>query len=75
MMCKIISMLLHLMFLTCFMFMMLEAVHMYAMVAYVVKKDGYFTKLQNILVGWLVPVALVGLSVAVDYADYGSPYQ
>ena len=49
--CRIISILTHFFFLACFMFMFLEAVHVYALVAFVVPKDGMFTKWQNVLIG------------------------
>ena len=49
--CRIISILTHFFFLACFMFMFLEAIHVYAMVASVVHKDGMFTKWQNFCIG------------------------
>ena len=52
--CRIISILTHFFFLACFMFMFLEALHVYAMVASVVHKDGMFTKLQNIVLGKVI---------------------
>ena len=36
--CRIISILIHFFFTACFMFMLLESLHMYSLVAYVVKK-------------------------------------
>ncbi len=44
--CRILSILVHFFFTACFMFMFLEAVHVYAMVAYVVKRGGLFSKWQ-----------------------------
>ena len=49
--CRIISILTHFFFLACFVFMFLEAIHVYAMVASVVHKDGMFTKWQNLSIG------------------------
>ncbi len=34
------------------MFMFLESLHTYSLVAYVVKKNGILSRLQNTLVGW-----------------------
>lgn len=73
--CKIISILLHYLILACFMFMMLEAVHMYTLVAFVVKKDGLFSRMLNLLIGWGVPAAIVGISVAFQWENYGGEYQ
>ena len=52
--CRIISILTHFFFLACFMFMFLEAIHVYAMVASVVHKDGMFTKWQNVSIGTII---------------------
>ena len=56
--CRIISILTHFFFLACFMFMFLEAVHVYALVAFVVPKDGMFTKWQNVLIGIIIKMYL-----------------
>ena len=56
--CRIISILTHFFFLACFMFMFLEAVHVYALVAFVVPKDGMFTKWQNVLIGIIIKIYL-----------------
>ncbi len=72
--CKVFSILVHFFFTACFMFMFLEAVHVYSMVAYVVKRGGLFNKWQNFAVGWGVPLGIVMLSVAFNYGDYGGEY-
>jgi hypothetical protein len=72
--CRIISILTHFFFLACFMFMFLEALHVYAMVASVVHKDGMFTKLQNIVLGWGISSAFILISIAAHYTDYGGHY-
>ena len=56
--CRIISILTHFFFLACFMFMFLEAVHVYALVAFVVPKDGMFTRWQNVLIGIIIKMYL-----------------
>ena len=58
-------------FTTTFVFMFLEALHTYSLVAFVVKKDGMMTKQQNILVGWGVGVGITLTVVSFRYADYG----
>ena len=55
--------------------MMLEALHMYSLVAYVVKKDGMLTRLQNITVGWGVALFVVIFCVCFQYDNYGAEYQ
>ena len=72
--CRIISILTHFFFLACFMFMFLEALHVYAMVASVVHKDGMFTKLQNIVLGWGISAGFTLISIAAHYQDYGGHY-
>jgi hypothetical protein len=57
------------------MFMMLEAVHMYTLVAYVVKKDGLFDRKVNLAIGWGVSVFIVGVSAGFEWANYGAAYQ
>ena len=44
--CKVISFLIHLFHVTCFVFMFLEALYTYSLVAFVVKKDGLLTKVR-----------------------------
>ena len=44
--CRIISILKHYFFTSCFMFMLLESMHVYSLVAFVVYKDGLMTRLQ-----------------------------
>ena len=45
--CKVISFLIHLFHVTCFVFMFLEALYTYSLVAFVVKKDGLLTKVRH----------------------------
>ena len=50
-MCKILSTLIHFFFLACFTFMFLEAIHLYALVGWVVKRylNFFFTKYSFVL--------------------------
>jgi hypothetical protein len=41
------------------MFMFLESLHTYSIVAFVIKKNGILTKNQNLMLGWGVPLAVV----------------
>lgn len=72
--CRIISILIHFFFTACFMFMFLESLHVYALVAFVVKRRGLFNKWQNVLVGWGVSVGVILTSIAFHYYDYGGEY-
>ncbi len=51
--CQVISIFIHFFFTACFMFMFLESLHTYSLVAFVVKKNGLLTKTQNVVVGKL----------------------
>ncbi|KAF2363623.1 GPCR family 2 secretin-like [Trinorchestia longiramus] len=53
---------------------MLEAVHMYTLVAYVVKKDGLFDRKMNMGIGWGISLVIVGISVAFEWDNYGASY-
>ncbi|XP_064091051.1 adhesion G-protein coupled receptor D1-like [Macrobrachium nipponense] len=72
--CTVISILVHFFFTACFMFMLLEALHMYSLVAYVVKKDGMFSKAQNVLVGWGMAAFVVLVCMAFQLDNYGGDY-
>lgn len=70
--CRIISILTHFFFLACFMFMFLEAIHVYAMVASVVHKNGMFTKWQNVSIGTIIQLrmyAIVLIKNIISYKD------
>jgi hypothetical protein len=69
--CRIISILIQFFFTACFMFMFLEALHVYAIVASVVYKDGMFTKFQNIVLGWGLTLGVVLVCISLEYENYG----
>ncbi|XP_068212022.1 adhesion G-protein coupled receptor D1-like [Palaemon carinicauda] len=72
--CRAVSIFIHFFFTACFLFMMLEALHMYALVAHVVKKDGMMSKVQNTLFGWGMALFIVLCSMCFEYNNYGSVY-
>jgi len=72
--CRLISILVHLFFTTCFVFMFLESLHTYSLVAYVVKKNGMLTRTQNVLTGWGVGIGVVLVVVSLEYKNYGGDY-
>ncbi|KAK4300095.1 hypothetical protein Pmani_027686 [Petrolisthes manimaculis] len=72
--CKIVSILIHFFFTACFMFMFLEALHMYGYIAYVVKKEGMCSRLQNTLVGWALAAVFVLFCIAFEFMYYGGEY-
>ena len=72
--CKVISIFIHFFFTACFMFMFLEALHTYSLVAFVVKRNGLFNKWQNVLVGWGIALAVVLMGMAFHFNDYGGEY-
>ena len=73
--CRVVSILIHFFFTAAFMFMFLESLHVYAQVAYVVKKNGLLSKRQNILVGYGIPLGVVLVSVALNLYGYGGLYR
>ncbi|KAF2363264.1 GPCR family 2 secretin-like [Trinorchestia longiramus] len=72
--CRIVSIALHLLFTAVFMFMMLESLHMYSLVGFVVKRNGMLTPVQNVLVGWGVPTLIVLITMCFEYDNYGAEY-
>ena len=69
--CKIISFLIHLFHVTCFVFMFLEALYTYSLVAFVVKKDGLLTKGQNIAIGWGTGIGITMVVLSLEWKNYG----
>ncbi|KAG8201660.1 hypothetical protein JTE90_012726 [Oedothorax gibbosus] len=72
--CQIVSIALHLFFTACFMFLFLESLHVYSLVAFVVPRNGILNRLQNMLVGWGVSVLIVVVGVCFFLEFYGSKY-
>jgi len=72
--CRVISILIHYFYTVCFTFMLLEALHMYAMVASVVKRNGMLATKQNLVVGWGVPAFIVLFNMCFEYESYGTSY-
>ena len=54
--------------------MMLEALHCYSILAYVVRKGGLLTKVQNIVVGWVGSASIVLIVCSKCFEDYGGDY-
>ena len=54
--------------------MLLEALHNYSILAYIVKRDGLLTKIQNIVVGWVGSAAIILIICSLCYEDYGGRY-
>lgn len=73
--CRVISILLHWFFTACFAFMLLESVHMYSLVAFVVRKNGMFNSIQNVLIGWGLAAMVTVVTMCFCYEEYGAPYQ
>lgn len=72
--CRAVSLLVHFFFTACFMFMFLESLHMYSLVAYVVNKNGMFSRLQNTAIGWSIPVFITLVTLCFEYKHYGGSY-
>ena len=72
--CRLQSILIHFFFTAAFIFMLLESLHSYSLVAYVVKRNGILSKLQNTLLGWGLALANVLLVLGLNYEDYGGKY-
>ena len=56
------------------MFMLLESIHTYSLVAFVVKKNGILTKAQNVISGWGLSIAIILLVCSMQYENYGGDY-
>ncbi|XP_023330599.1 adhesion G-protein coupled receptor D1 isoform X2 [Eurytemora carolleeae] len=72
--CRMISILIHMFYTTTFVFMFLEALHTYSLVAFVVKKDGMMTRKQNVLTGWGTGIGVTFIVVSLQYKNYGGEY-
>ncbi len=72
--CRVISICIHYFFTVCFTFMLLEAVHMYSLVASVVKSLGMLSTKQNIIVGWGIPAFIILFNMCFEYDHYGAEY-
>ena len=71
---QVISICTHFFFTACFTFMLLESLHIYAMVASVVKERGMLTRKQNLLVGWGLPAFIVLCNMCFEFDNYGGLY-
>ena len=56
------------------MFMLLESIHTYSLVAFVVKRNGMLTKAQNVISGWVLSVAVILIVTSMQYENYGGDY-
>ena len=56
--CILISIFVHFFFTACFLFMLLESIHMYSMVAWVVRSDGLLSPFQNTVLGWATALTI-----------------
>lgn len=64
--CIVVSIFIHFFFTACFVFMLLEAIHMYSLVAWVVRSDGLMSPLQNTVFGWTAAFT-IGIIVYIFY--------
>ena len=51
--------------------MLLEAIHTYSLVAFVVKRNGLLTKTQNVLSGWMLSIAIILIVASLQFENYG----
>ena len=72
--CRVLSILIHYFFTVAFTFFLLEALHMYSMVASVVKQRGLLSTKQNIVVGWGIPAFIILFNMCFEYESYGAEY-
>jgi len=72
--CKVISIAIHYFFTVCFVFMFLEAIYMYGLVASVVKNSGMLATKQNIFIGWGIPAFIILFNMCFEYDNYGGTY-
>jgi len=72
--CRVISIAIHYFFTVCFVFMFLEAIYMYGLVASVVKKSGMLATKQNIFIGWGIPAFIILFNMCFEYDSYGGTY-
>ena len=46
-------------------------VGIFSLVAFVVKRDGLFTRKQNIAVGWGTGISMTLIAVSLEWKNYG----
>ena len=68
--CRVISIAIHYFFTVCFMFMFLEAIHMYGLVASVVKMKGMLATKQNIVVREIIMGCIMQRRERLLYVKY-----
>ena len=54
--------------------MLLEAIHTYSLVAFVVKRNGLLTRTQNVLSGWMLSIAIILIVASLQFENYGGEY-
>ena len=54
--------------------MLLEAIHTYSLVAFVLKRNGLLTKTQNVLSGWMLSIAIILIVASLQFENYGGEY-
>ena len=64
----------HYFFSACFTFMFLESLHIYSVVASVVKERGMMSTKQNLLIGLGLPAFVVLFNMCFEYDNYGGLY-
>ncbi|XP_030839721.1 cadherin EGF LAG seven-pass G-type receptor 1-like [Strongylocentrotus purpuratus] len=69
--CKVIAILLHFFYLSVFSWMLTEGLHLYNMVVRVFGSETSRWKVYSLL-GWGIPVLVVGITTAIDHDGYGS---
>ncbi|QQP49870.1 Uncharacterized protein FKW44_010680, partial [Caligus rogercresseyi] len=70
----VVSILIHFFHTACFMFMFLESLHMYSIVASVVKRNGMLSKCQNLSLGWIIPAGITLITIGLQFENYGGEY-
>ena len=72
--CRVLSILSNFFFIACFIFMLLESIHMYAIVAWVVPKNGLLSRSANVLGGWGVAFVIVLFNICFEYENFGGDF-
>ncbi|XP_078489479.1 adhesion G protein-coupled receptor E1-like isoform X2 [Ciona intestinalis] len=67
--CKVVAVMLHLLFMTSFSWMLMEGILLYFQSVRAVKGDVNFTLMLGF--GWILPIVIVGVSLGVGFDGYG----
>ncbi|CAB4070426.1 unnamed protein product [Lepeophtheirus salmonis] len=72
--CKFLSIGNHLFYTAAFIFMLLESIQFYSLLAWVVPRNGLLKSSQNVCIGWCSSGLIIIFTICFEYDNYGGSY-